>query len=153
MIRLITVLIFITSILSQDAIKSSSIVLDEKSRSEMLLNLSGIDTTKREEIKQYWQKEEIEGLEVIVNKQSALIYSCYKKFKSKLHEKRGFIKVKFEIKANGKVDRKSIKLLSTSIKYKELVSCVLKRVKYFKNFKPAKYSLAKNYVFEKKWNF
>lgn len=119
----------------------------------MRLKISKLDTTKREEIKQYWQKEEIDGLEIIVKKQSALIYSCYKKFKSKLHEKRGFIKVAFEIKANGKVDRKSIKLLSTSIKNRELISCILKRVKYFKNFKPAKYSLAKNYKFEKKWNF
>lgn len=152
MIRLIFILTIFTSLLSQSTIKSSKISLDDKSR-DMKLNVSTLDTTKREEIKQYWQKEEIDGLEIIVNKQSALIHSCYKKYKSKLHEKRGFIKVRFEIKANGKVDRKSIKLLSTSIKNRELISCILKRVKYFKNFKPANYSLAKNYVFEKKWNF
>jgi hypothetical protein len=139
--------------LSQTNIKSSQIVLEDTSRTNMALNISGLDTTKREEIKQYWQKEEIDALERAVIKQKSIIHSCYNRFKKEMLDKRGFIKVKFEIQANGKLDKKSVELISTSLKHKELISCLLKRVKYFKNFKPASYSLAKNYVFEKKWNF
>jgi len=108
---------------------------------------------ERKKIVRYWTADDIKAINRTVEKNEKLIYLCYQKFKDVIKEKRGFITVQFEITREGAIDKKSIKLLESPIKNKEFVSCVLKRIKYFRGFPKPTYPNAKNYVFTKKWYF
>ena len=86
-----------------------------------------------EEKTHYVYRDQEDILKVIYSK-SGIIESCYQKAARNNYVQPGFVKVEFQIAANGYVLPASIKILDSTIRNKEVEQCIKKNIRRWRNF-------------------
>jgi hypothetical protein len=112
---------------------------------------------KEETIKSgYRSVTEISQYHKILKSNEQLILSCVTNYIQKninTKQLRGSFSFQFNINAKGKIVKESVKLLEENVKDKDLIECVIKRIKLISGFLPASSPDAADFVMQKKWAF